>query len=89
MGLATRSGSGVGRRPRFNNGPFSEEGNRYEGEVAGGRLSFGGPARFQYELGDDGAVAVNPDDTISVAWWLHDQNGGWSPWMYNTFRRVR
>ena len=72
-----------------NNGPFSEEGNRYEGEVAGGRLTFEGPARFQYELGDDGAVAVNTDGTISAAWWLRDQNGGWSPWMHNTFRRVR
>jgi predicted enzyme related to lactoylglutathione lyase len=72
-----------------NNGPFSEEGNRYEGEVADGRLTFEGPARFQYELGDDGAIALNPDGTISVAWWLRDQNGDWAPWMHNTFRRVR
>jgi lactoylglutathione lyase len=72
-----------------NNGPFSEEGNRYEGEVAGGRLTFEGPARFQYELGNDGAIAVNPDGTISVAWWLRDHNGDWAPWMHNTFRRVR
>src|SRR5215217_5174092 len=42
-----------------NNGPFTEDGNRYEGEVADGRLTFVGPARFQYELDDDGNVAVN------------------------------
>ena len=72
-----------------NNGPFSEHGNRYAGVVAGAKLTFEGPARFQYELGDDGAVAVNPDGTIAVAWWLRDQTGDWSPWMHNTFRRVR
>src|SRR5215204_3668612 len=71
-----------------NNGPFTEDGNRYEGEVADGRLTFGGPARFRYELDDDGNVAVNDDGTISVAWWLRDENGDWAPWMHNTFRRV-
>ena len=68
-----------------NNGPFREDGNRYEGEVADGRLTFEGPARFQYQLADDGAIAVNSDGTISVAWWLRDDNGGWAPWMHNTF----
>jgi hypothetical protein len=29
-----------------NNGPFTEAGNRHEGEVAGGKLTFEGPARF-------------------------------------------
>ena len=72
-----------------NNGPFREDGNRYEGEVADGRLTFEGPARFQYDLGDDGTIAVNPDGTISVAWWLRDENGVWAPWMHNTFKRVR
>jgi hypothetical protein len=71
-----------------NNGPFTEEGNRYEGEVADGKLTFTGPARFQYELDDDGRVAVNPDGTLSVAWWLRDGDGGWQPWMRNTFTSV-
>jgi Protein of unknown function (DUF1579) len=33
-----------------NNGPFTEEGNRYEREVIDGTLTFMGPARFQYDL---------------------------------------
>ena len=37
-----------------NNGPFTEEGNRYEGKVAGNKLTFEGPARFQYDLDDAG-----------------------------------
>jgi hypothetical protein len=48
---------------------------RYEGTMAEGKLTFEGPARFQYRLGDDGRIAVNPDGTISVAWWLW----GWRP----------
>jgi hypothetical protein len=62
-----------------------EGGNRYEGKVADRKLTFEGPARFQYELGDDGKVAMNPDGTICVAWWLRDENGEWAPWMDNTF----
>ena len=34
--------------------------------VAGSKLIFQGPARFAYELDDDGKVKVNPDGTISV-----------------------
>jgi hypothetical protein len=68
-----------------NNGPFSEDGNRYEGEVADGKLTFVGPARFQYELGDDGRIHVNADGSIDVAWWLRDETGDWAPWMNNTF----
>ena len=71
-----------------NNGPFSEEGNRYQGEVAGRTLTFEGPARFQYELDDEGKVKLNPDGTLSVAWWLRDENGEWKPWMHNTFTRI-
>jgi hypothetical protein len=71
-----------------NNGPFTEHGNRYQGEVAAGQLTFEGPARFQYTLDDAGRVKVNPDHTISVAWWLRDDNGDWQPWMNNTFRRA-
>jgi hypothetical protein len=32
---------------------------------------------------------VNPDGTISVAWWLRDENGEWNPWMDNTFTKVQ
>jgi hypothetical protein len=71
-----------------NNGPFTEEGNRYEGVVAGDRLTFEGPARFRYELDDDGRIRVNADGSISVSWWLRDETGAWQPWMRNTFRRV-
>lgn len=48
-----------------NNGPFSEEGNRYQGEVAGNKLTFDGPARFQYELDDEGRIKLNPDGALS------------------------
>jgi Protein of unknown function (DUF1579) len=71
-----------------NNGPFSEDGNRYEGRVAEGKLTFVGPARFQYDLDADGAVAVNPDGTISIRWWIRDETGEWQPWMANTFSRT-
>jgi Protein of unknown function (DUF1579) len=72
-----------------NNGPFTEEGNRYEGEVAGHRLTLEGPARFQYELDDEGRIRLNPDGTLSVAWWLRDEAGEWQPWMNNTFTKVQ
>jgi predicted enzyme related to lactoylglutathione lyase len=71
-----------------NNGPFTEEGNRYEDEVIDGELSFEGPARFRYELDDQGAIRVNRDGTISVAWWLRDDSGAWQPWMNNTYARA-
>src|SRR5262245_28329394 len=71
-----------------NNGPCTEEGNRYSGRVADGRLTFEGPARFRYELDDDGRIRVDPDGTISISWWLQDETGGWQPWMTNTFHRV-
>jgi hypothetical protein len=72
-----------------NNGPFTEEGNRYEGEVADNRLTFEGPARYQYELDEAGKIKVNPEGTISVAWWLRDESGKWKPWMDNTFTNVK
>jgi hypothetical protein len=70
-----------------NNGPFTEDGNRYEGRVAEGKLTFVGPARFQYDLDADGAIVVNPDGTISIRWWLRDEAGEWQPWMTNRFSR--
>jgi Protein of unknown function (DUF1579) len=72
-----------------NNGPFTEEGSRYEGKVADGRLTFVGPARYQYELDEHGKIKTNPDGTISVAWWVRDEQGEWKPWMDNTFRKIR
>jgi hypothetical protein len=71
-----------------NNGPFTEEGNRYEGEVAGDKLTFQGPARFQYELDHEGKIKRGPEGTLTVAWWLRDENGTWKPWMSNTFTKV-
>ena len=70
-----------------NNGPFTEDGNRYAGQVTDGTLTFVGPARFQYELDEEGKIQVNTDGTLSVAWWLRDKNDEWQPWMNNTFIR--
>ena len=72
-----------------NNGPFTEEGNRYEGKLADGKLTFTGPARFQYELDADGKIKLNPDGTITVAWWLRDEDGSWQSWMNNTFTKIK
>jgi len=71
-----------------NNGPFTEKGNRYEGKLANGKLTFTGPARFQYELDADGKIKANHDGTITVAWWLRDCDGNWKPWMNNTFTKI-
>jgi hypothetical protein len=57
--------------------------------VARGKLTFEGPARFQYELDDEGRISTNADGTISVSWWLRDENGEWKPWMTNPFTRVK
>jgi hypothetical protein len=72
-----------------NNGPFSADGNQYFGRIEDGGLVFEGPARFRYELDEDGRVRVNPDGTITVQWWLRDENGDWKPWMQNTFEEVK
>jgi hypothetical protein len=71
-----------------NNGPFTEDGNRYQGKVEEEKLTFVGPARFQYELDDEGKIKANADDTIPVAWWLRDERSEWKPWMNNVFRRA-
>jgi Protein of unknown function (DUF1579) len=71
-----------------NNGPYSKAGSEYAGGVEGGKLTMVGPARFQYDLDQEGKIKTNPDGTISVAWWLRDENGEWKPWMSNTFIRV-
>lgn len=72
-----------------NNGPYEKSGNEYIGVVANGKLTFTGPARFQYELDDDGKIKLNPDGTLSVAWWLRDDEGNWQPWMNNRFTRIK
>ena len=71
-----------------NNGPYTEDGNRYAGIVEDDTLTFEGPARFQYRLDESGKIRLNDDGTISVAWWLRDENGEWKPWMNNTFTRM-
>jgi hypothetical protein len=71
-----------------NNGSFSEEGNRYQGEIASGTLALEGPARFAYELDSNGRIRTNPDGTITIKWWLRDAHGRFQPWMTNVFRRV-
>jgi hypothetical protein len=57
--------------------------------IAERRLTFEGPARFEYALDDAGRINVNTDGTISVAWWLRDEDGNWQPWMANTFHKLR
>ncbi|HYJ70770.1 MAG TPA: DUF1579 family protein [Nocardioidaceae bacterium] len=69
-----------------NNGPYSDAGNRYSGEVADDNLTMVGPARFQYVL-HDGMIKTSPDGTITIEWWLRDQAGAWQPWMTNTFTK--
>ena len=71
-----------------NNGPFTEEGNRYEGEIQGQTLTFVGPARFQYDLDAAGKVKTNSDGTVTVRWWLRDEEGEFRPWMSNVFHRA-
>jgi hypothetical protein len=72
-----------------NNGPFTEEGNQYQGEIANSKLTFTGPARFQYELDADGRIKVNPDGTITVTWWLRDGDGNWQRWMNNISTKIK
>jgi Protein of unknown function (DUF1579) len=72
-----------------NNGPFTEDGNRYEGEVERRTLTFVGPARFQYDLDATGKVKANDDGTVTIRWWLRDERGEFQPWMDNVFRRAR
>jgi hypothetical protein len=71
-----------------NNGPYTQAGNTYAGTVDGGKLTMVGPARFQYDLDPDGRIKTNPDGTISIAWWLRDENRDWQPWMNDTFSRI-
>jgi hypothetical protein len=68
---------------------FTEDGNRYEGEVEGRTLTFVGPARFQYDLDASGRVKTNDDGTHEVTWWLRDESGEFKPWMNNVFSRER
>ena len=67
-------------------GPYDEAGSTYEGVVADGKLTFTGPARFQYELDEEGRIKVNPDGTITVLWWLRDSEGAWQFWRDAIYR---
>ena len=33
-------------------------------------------------------IKVNPDGTVSVAWWLRDESGEWTPSVNNTFTKM-
>jgi hypothetical protein len=70
-------------------GPYDEAGSTYAGVVADGKLTFTGPARFQYELDDDGQIKTNPDGTITVVWWLRDSEGAWQFWRNATYTKVK
>lgn len=72
-----------------NNGPYEKAGNEYVGVVADGKLTFTGPARFQYELDTGGKIRVNRDGTLTVTWWLRDSAEAWQPWMTNTFAQIK
>jgi hypothetical protein len=61
-------------------------GQPLRGPCGGRQAHLRGPARFQYELDDDGDIKVAPDGTITVSWSLRDEAGEWQPWMTNTFR---
>src|SRR5262245_11037264 len=58
-----------------NNGPFTEEGNRYAGEAAAGTLTLTGPARFQYDLHESGRIKTRDDGSVLIRWWLRDESG--------------
>ncbi|RIK39904.1 MAG: hypothetical protein DCC55_16685 [Chloroflexi bacterium] len=72
-----------------NNGPYTDKGNRYQGMVSDGKLTFTGPARFTIGLDADGKVQVNPDGAITFVWELRDSDGVWRHWMDNTYTRVQ
>jgi hypothetical protein len=71
-----------------NNGPYSDPGSHYRGGVDDDKLTMVGPARFQYDLDQDGRIKTNPDGTLEVRWWVRAESGDWMPWMTNIFRRV-
>jgi Protein of unknown function (DUF1579) len=56
-----------------NNGAYTTEGNEYQGKVEGNKLTFVGPAKFQYELDHEGKIQLNPDGSITVIWWLQNE----------------
>ena len=80
------------RRERFriiffsNNGPFTEDGNRYRARSPSARS----PSRVRRGSSTSSmrpGRSRQPDGTVSVAWWLRDKQGEWRPWMHNTFTR--
>jgi hypothetical protein len=57
--------------------------------VADSKLTFTGPARFQYELDNDGKIRVNPNSTITVIWWLRDSDGVWKFWRDGAYSKIK
>jgi hypothetical protein len=70
-------------------GPYDEAGSTYEGVVTDGKLTFIGPARFQYKLDTDGKIKVDPDGTTTVVWWLRDIEGVWQFWRNATYTKTK
>jgi hypothetical protein len=70
-----------------NNGPFSEEATATKVVWRTASSHSWGRRGSNTKLGADGAVGVNPDGTISIRWWIRDEDGEWQPWMANTFSR--
>ena len=64
-----------------NNGPFTEEGNRYHGLIEEDRLTFTGPAQFTHRLDEQGRISVSGNGSIESRWSLRDENGKFQPWM--------
>ena len=52
---------------------------------SGSRAGFAAPRWTDGE----GRIKLNRDGTLSVAWWLRDEDGEWKPWMNNTFTRIQ
>jgi hypothetical protein len=61
-------------------GPYDSDLSSYEGEVVDNRLVFTGGARFSHALDPRRHVAINPDGSIDVEWFLRNAAGTGMPW---------
>jgi hypothetical protein len=62
-----------------NNGLFTEDGNRYEGEIANWKLTFTGPARFQYDLERSRQGERERGRKPMIRWRQRDRTRNFSP----------
>jgi hypothetical protein len=72
-----------------NNGPFTRDGNIYEGQLRADAIVCTGPARFTMPIDEHGKVAVGPGQSFELTWELRDADGVWRPWMRDRYARVR